>query len=100
MQIFNVSEINYDFGEYENFEVEIHAKRLSNSSRLDFFVQKNTHNSFFILVKETDRSDELSRTELTTYEILIPSKKGSDFLANIRGPLYLPPQISLNLICF
>ena len=86
MKIFNVSEINSDFGEYENFEIELHNKKLSNSSNLDYYFHKNNHNSFFILVREADTDS--NKTEITAYELLIPSKKASDFLANMRGPLY------------
>jgi hypothetical protein len=85
MRIFNVSEINYEFGDYENFDVELHAKKISNSSNLDFYFHKNNHNSFFIIVKETDV--ESPKTQITAYELLIPSKKTSDFLSTIRGPL-------------
>ena len=87
LRIFNVSDVNFETGEYENFDVELHSRRFSNNSNLNYIFQKNTHNSFFIIALETNSTD--LKLEVTSYELLIPSKKTSDFLSNIRGPLYL-----------
>jgi len=85
IKIYNVSEINYEFGNYENFDVELHSRKLSNNSHLEYIFQKNNHNSFFIIVKETNPID--LKIGITTYELMIPSRKTSDFLSNFRGPL-------------
>ena len=85
IKIYNVSEINYEFGYYENFDVELHSRKFSNNSHLEYIFQKNNHNSFFIIVKETDPTD--LKIEISSYELMIPSRKTSDFLSNFRGPL-------------
>lgn len=85
LRVYNVSEINFETGEYGNFDIEIQQRRLSNDSILRFYFTRNNFNSFFIVVQEEERND--GKNEISTYEILIPSKKNSDFLANVRMPL-------------
>lgn len=84
LRVYNVSEINFETGEFGNFDIEIHQRRLSNDSFFKFYFTRNNFNSFFIVVQEGNNE---GKNEISTYEILIPSKKNSDFLANVRMPL-------------
>lgn len=85
LKIYNVSEVNSETGDYETFDIVLHQKKISNNSNLQYYFQKNNFNSFYIIVKEKD--ENLANCEITSYEIIIPSKKGSDFLSNLRFPL-------------